>query len=61
MAETTSRIEATTSYREPDRSVPQRRGREKPRPKSEPADDLADLAGPEELDDQEKHSLDTLA
>lgn len=61
MAEPTSRIEPTTSYREADPNVPQPRGREKPRPKLKPTGDLAELAGPEEMDDQEKHALDTLA
>jgi len=61
MAEPTSRIEPTTGYREPDRNMPQRRGREKSRPKSNPPDDAAELAAPDELDEQEKHSLDTLA
>jgi hypothetical protein len=61
MAEPTSRIEAASSYREREAEVPSRRGREKPRPKTKPPDDLAELAGADELDEQEKHTLDTLA
>jgi hypothetical protein len=61
MAEPTSRIEPTTSYREPEPNVPQRRGREKPPRKSNSSGDLAELASADELDEQEKHALDTLA
>lgn len=61
MAEPMSRIESTTSYHERDANLPQPRGREKRRPKLKPAYVSAELAGPEELEEQEKHALDTLA
>jgi len=60
MAEPTSRIEPTSSFREPDRNVPSR-GREKRRPKTKPPDDLEELAAADEQDEHEKHTLDTLA
>lgn len=61
MAEPTSRIEPATSYNEPESNVASRRGREKPRPKAKSPDDLAELTTADEVDEQEKHSLDTLA
>jgi hypothetical protein len=59
MAEPTSRIEPTSSFREPD-SDGARRNRDKRRPKIKPPDDSEEVAGGE-LEDQEKHTLDTLA
>ena len=61
MAEPTARIEPPSSYREPEADSGSRRNREKPRPKMKPREDLAELADGSELDDQEKHTLDTLA
>ncbi|MGH9685671.1 MAG: hypothetical protein ACRD5K_01080 [Candidatus Acidiferrales bacterium] len=61
MAEPTSRIEPATSYNERESNLPSRRGREKPRPNMKPPDGLAELTTADELDEQEKHSLDTLA
>lgn len=60
MADPTARIEATSTFREPDRNTSSR-GSEKPRPKMKATDDLAELAAVDEQDEREKHSLDTLA
>lgn len=62
MAEPTSRIEPMSSFREPDRNVPSR-GREKKQPKTKMPSDLEELelAAADEQDEQEKHTLDTLA
>jgi hypothetical protein len=61
MAEPTARIDPASSYREPDADTASRRNRDKPRAKAKPPEDLAEVAGADELDDQEKHTLDTLA
>lgn len=61
MPEPMSRIEPATSYGEQESNAPSRRGREKPRPRAKPPDELAELTGGDEMDEQEKHSLDTLA
>ena len=60
MAEPTGRIEPASSYREPDTDAASRRNREKPRPKRKPVED-PEVAQPDELDAQDKHTLDTLA
>lgn len=60
MAEPTSRIEPTSSFREPESNLPSH-GREKPRPKAKPPEGLDELAVSDEQDEREKHTLDTLA
>jgi len=64
MAEPSARIEATTSCREPEGQPSPARPREKERqrPKNaRPPIEMADLSDPDELDDLEEHTLDTVA
>lgn len=61
MAEPASRIESATAYPEPDRNKRSLDAKEKPRPKAKAVGASRDRSEPEELDDSERHQLDTLA
>jgi hypothetical protein len=61
MAEPTSRIDPASSYRESEARTPLGGMKEKTRPKSKSRAGQAELPEPDELDDPEKHELDTLA
>jgi hypothetical protein len=59
MAESTARIESIHSRREPEPQTPRSLKREKARPKPTPVSTPEEA--PAEVDEQEKHELDTLA
>ena len=61
MAEPAARIEPASSYREPDPRAAQGRMKEKFRLRMRSRPEPPDLSEPDELDDPEKHELDTLA
>ena len=61
MAEPASRIESATSYREPEGNKPSLAARERLRPKAKAMGASRERPETEELDDSEKHELDTLA
>jgi hypothetical protein len=61
MAEPAARIESASSYREPDADKPSPAARQKRRPKAKAVGASRDRSEPDELDDSEKHQLDTLA
>jgi len=61
MDDSTSRIEPVPSRPDPEANVPQGATRQKPRPKAHPKPSPAEPAGAVEVDEEEKHDLDTLA
>ena len=60
MAEPTYRIEAATSYREPESQTPRAAAKQKPRLNSSHPDSSS-IPAVAEPDEQDKHELDTLA
>jgi len=60
MAEPAARIGSPTAYREPEGSPSRGRSKEKPRPKDPASSDLTRIELGE-LDEQERHELDTIA
>ncbi len=61
MDDSTSRIEPVPSRRDPESQLPVGVTKQKPRPKSAPKPGAVEPAASVEVDEEEKHDLDTLA
>jgi len=61
MDDSTSRIEPVPSRRDPESQLPEGVTKQKPRPKSAPKPAAVEPVASVEVDEEEKHDLDTLA